>query len=126
MTENDILTHWQSIRRQLIASQIAPTLLLGATVWFLQTGLAEAGLVVRLAAIGILLASGILGALAQFSAASDGRALAADLRSIGADSAFARRVIATRPWLQVVRFGTPALFVVIFLALICALFFAPA
>ncbi len=126
MTENEILTHWQNLRRQFIASQLAPTLLLGATVWFLQTGLAEAALVVRLAAVGILLASGVLGALAQFSTATEGLALADDLRAIEARSAIARRVVATRPWLQLVRFGTPALFVTIFLTLICALFFARA
>jgi hypothetical protein len=67
MTEIDLLGLWQKARLHLVISQMAPTFLLIATVALFPLGLGQAPIVVRLAALGILLASGILGALVQFS-----------------------------------------------------------
>jgi hypothetical protein len=71
----------------------------------------------------ILLASGILGALAEFSAASQAQAVIDDLKTLPGASALRNRVISFRPWLDVVKFVTPAIFVAIFAALIIALYF---
>ena len=122
MTEHDLISLWTKARWHIIVSQFAPTFLLTALVAFLSLGLAEAALSVRIAAAGILLASGILGALAQIAAANEGLAIIADLRGLPAASALGRGVIASAPWVNVVRFVTPAVFVVVYLALLVALF----
>jgi len=63
MTETDLIRQWTSAQWHIIVSQIAPTLLLAFTVWMLVDGLAETSLAVRIAATGILLASGILASI---------------------------------------------------------------
>ena len=110
---------WQRARLHLIVSQIAPTLLLITTVALLQFGLAEASLMTRVAAVGILLASGILGALAQFQSASEAEQIAKDL--VGGE--YDQTVKGSVGWLWVPKFVTPAIFVVIFIALAIDLLF---
>ncbi|TFD30981.1 hypothetical protein E3T34_12310 [Cryobacterium sp. TMT1-62] len=122
MTEHELISLWTRARWHIIVSQFAPTFLLTALVAFLSLGLAEAELSVRIAAAGILLASGILGALAQIASANEGLAIVADLRALPASSALGRGVIASAPWINVVRFLTPAVFVVVYIAILAALF----
>ncbi|TFC34697.1 hypothetical protein [Cryobacterium sp. TMT2-42-4] len=122
MTEHELISLWTRARWHIIVSQLAPTFLLTALVAFLSLGLAEAELSVRIAAAGILLASGVLGALAQIASANEGLAIVADLRALPASSALGRGVIASAPWINVVRFLTPAVFVVVYIALVAALF----
>lgn len=121
MTEFELLRLWQKARLHLVVSQIAPTFLLIATVALFPLGLGQAPIVVRLAALGILLASGILGALVQFSSSAEAQAVAADLAALKMRSAMGERVISLAPWLNVVKFVTPAVFGVIFLCLMAAL-----
>ena len=113
----DTFSAWQRARLHLIVSQIAPTVLLVTTVALLQWGLADTPLAVRVAALGILLASGILGALVQFQSASEAQRLAEQLsgspfETVGAGSA---------SWLWVPKFLTPSVFVVIYVALVVAI-----
>ncbi|MEY2849057.1 MAG: hypothetical protein RI885_1724 [Actinomycetota bacterium] len=122
MDENTLIAHWVRARKHIILAQLGPIFLLTATVWLLQTGLAEMPLPVRLAAAGILLATGVLGAAAQIGAATEGRAAAADLAALGPVSSLGRSVVAGARWVNLVRLGTPALFVVIFVILLAALF----
>ena len=122
MTEHELISLWTRARWQIIVSQFAPTFLLTALVAFLSLGLAEAELSVRIAAAGILLASGILGALTQIASANEGLAIVADLCALPASSALGRGVIASAPWINVVRFLTPAVFVVVYIAILAALF----
>lgn len=121
MTETQLIAHWNTARWHIIVSQLAPTFLLAVTVWMLVDGLAETALPVRLAAIGILLASGVLGAVAQFAAANEGAAVIEELRALDSPSAIARRIIATGRGVDVVRFVSPAIFVLVFIALLVAL-----
>ncbi len=121
MTEIELLGLWQKARLHVVLSQIAPTFLLIATVALFPLGIAGAPIVVRLAALGILLASGILGALVQFSSAAEAQAVVADLAALKTPSATSRRAIALAPWFNVVKFVTPAVFGVIFLLLMAAL-----
>jgi hypothetical protein len=121
MTEDVLLSLWIRARWHLIVSQLAPTFLLIVTVGLLGTGLQSAPLLVRLAAVGILLASGILGALVQISAAGEALAIIEDLGDVDAPSALSLRIVASRPWIAVVRFVTPAIFVLVFVALLLAL-----
>lgn len=110
---SDELARWHQLRTTLVVSQMAPTGLLITTIALLQFGLAQSPLAVRVATAGILLASGILGALVQFQVASEAQALAPVL------DAGAR---ASVQWLWVVKFVTPTIFIVIYLALMAALF----
>ena len=121
MTEKELIDLWNRARMQLIVAQFAPTFLLITTVG-LVPAIREAGPVVAVAAWGILLASGILGALVEFSAAHEGQAVAEDLRSLKSPSALASRILRTAPWLHVAKYVTPAIFVGIFVALTIALF----
>lgn len=122
MSESDLLGHWANARWHIIVSQVAPTLLLTALIGFAALGLADTPLSVRIAAAGVLLASGILGALAQISAANEAKAVIGDLQRLDAPSALSRRVIASAPWISVVRLVTPAIFVIVYIALLTALF----
>jgi len=122
MTESDLIALWIKTRWHLIVSQIAPTFLLTALVGFLAIGLDTADLGVKIGAAGVLLASGILGALVQISSANEALAIIDDLRVIGAPSALSRRIVASAPWINVVRIGTPTIFVVVYLALLSSTF----
>lgn len=121
MTEKDLLELWLKTRNQLVLSQLAPTFLLITTVGLVEA-IKNLGLYVSLAAAGILLASGILGALVQYSASVEGQAIAQDLRDLPAKSLVARRVMSLGPWLNVSKFVTPTIFMGIFGALMLALF----
>ncbi|MGV3733162.1 MAG: hypothetical protein ACO1N6_07160 [Microcella sp.] len=122
MTENELIALWTRARWHIILSQLAPTFLLAATVWLLLEGLGEAPLAVRLAATGILLASGVLGATAQFSAGQEALAVIDDLRALPAASAVGRRIVASARGVDIVRFVGPAIFVLTFAALLAALY----
>ena len=121
MTEKDLLELWLRTRNQLVISQLAPTFLLITTVGLVGT-IRELGLYVSLAAAGILLASGILGALVQYSASVEGQAIALDLKNMPSKSVVASRVVSLGPWLNVSKFVTPAIFSAIFAFLLLALF----
>lgn len=121
MTEFELVTLWTTARWHIIMSQIAPTFLLTLAV-FVSTGLAETGSAVRIAAAGILLASGILGAAAQIAASNEGLAVIRDLRSLGSTGAVTGSIIAAAPWVNLVRYVAPAIFVVVYVALLWALF----
>jgi hypothetical protein len=121
MTEKDLLELWLRTRNQLVISQLAPTFLLITTVGLVGT-IRELGLYVSLAAAGILLASGILGALVQYSASVEGQAIAKDLQQLPAKSLLAQEVASLGPWLNVSKFLTPAVFTGIFVSLLLALF----
>ena len=111
MSQSEAQLLWQQSWNRIVVSQIAPTFLLITNVALLQFGLAGAGIWVRIAALLILLASGILGALAQFSSAKDAQ-------QAGTALGLASQV----RYLEVVKFVTPAVFVVIFVAIAAALF----
>ncbi|MEY2899963.1 MAG: hypothetical protein RL247_129 [Actinomycetota bacterium] len=110
----EIHARWLELRRLIVVSQMAPTFLLITVVGLLQFGLAETDVTVRLATAGILLASGILGALVQFQSATEAQALAAE----GSEDA----LTSSSRWMWVVKFVTPTVFVAIFIALMVALF----
>lgn len=120
MTEDILLTAWARARMHLIVAQLAPTFLLITTVGLIES-IRSAGTVTVWAAIGILLASGILGALAEFGSASDARAVARDLAALPRRSALAESAIGHARWLWVPQFLTPTVFIGIFVMLVIAL-----
>lgn len=121
MTEQELIQLWNMNRKQIITAQFAPTFLLTASIALLQFGLIETGWLIKFAALGILLASGILGALSQYSAATESIAVAKDLAALPATSAIGKQIISLAPWQNVVRFVTPAVFTAIFVLIFAAL-----
>ena len=121
MTEQELIQEFQKNRLHVILAQLAPTALLAFSA-IATPAIAESGLYLKIAFALILLASGILGALAEYSAASQAQAAIDDLKTLPGSSALRSRVISFRPWLEVVKFVTPAIFVAIFVAILAALF----
>jgi hypothetical protein len=121
MTEQELIQEFQKNRLHVILAQLAPTALLAFSA-IATPAIAESGDYLKVAFALILLASGILGALAEYSAASQAQAAIDDLNTLPGTSALRLRVISFRPWLEVVKFVTPAIFVAIFVAILAALF----
>lgn len=115
MDELELLELWNKNRQQIVVSQFAPTFLLIVTVGLITLGLAGGPLFLSLATLGILFASGILGALVQYSSATEAQAIAKDLAQIKSPSAVTQQALKIAPWLNVVRFVTPVIFILIFL-----------
>ena len=120
VTEKELIELWNRARTHLVVAQFAPTFLLITTVGLVPS-IVAAGPAVAVAAWGILLASGILGALVEFSAAHEAQAIARDLGSLTNRSAIADRIVRTVGWLHVAKYVTPTIFVGIFAALTIAL-----
>lgn len=121
MNQLDLVRQWSQAWTRIIIAQLAPTALLITTVALLQFGLADAPLSVRWGAELILLASGILGALAEFTAADEAMAISQELSSLAPGQPSTTRIAAAAKYLPVVKFVTPAIFVAIFVFLSVAL-----
>ena len=123
MNELDLIQLWNRLRNQIIFSQLAPTFLLISTIALLNDGLADAADSVKWATLGILLASGIFGFLAQYSAAAEARAVVSELRTVKSKSKVSSQLVRFNPWIDVIRFVTPSIFVAIYVLLCIALLF---
>jgi hypothetical protein len=123
MTELELIQLWNKLRNQVIFSQLAPTFLLIVTIALINDGLSDAALEVRLATMGILLASGIFGYLAQYSTATEARAVLAEIRTLKTKSKVSSQLIKFANWLDVIRYVTPTIFVSIYVFLGIALLF---
>lgn len=121
MTEAELIREFQTNRLHVVLAQLAPTGLL-AFAALATPAIAEAGGWTVHAFALILLASGILGALAEYSAAAQAQAVIDDLRKLPGESSLRNRVVSFRPWFDVVKFVTPAIFVAIFAAILAALY----
>jgi len=124
MNNAELIQQWNKLRDQVVIAQLAPSALLITSVALLQFGLADAGFWAKLAFAGILLASGILGALAEYAAATEAIAVAGDIAASSEQTRQTKQIVAFSPWMNVVRFVTPAIFVAIFGAILLALFAA--
>ena len=123
MTELELIYLWNKLRNQIIFSQLAPTFLLIMTIGLLNDGLAAANSTVRFATLGILLASGIFGFLAQYSSATEARAVTAELKTLKTKTKVSNTLIKFSKWLDVIRYVTPTIFVGIYVFLVIALLF---
>ena len=123
MIELELIQLWNKLRNQVIFSQLAPTFLLIATISLLNDGLDTQPLAVKTATLGILLASGIFGYLAQYSAATEARALLAEIRTLKTKSKLSSQLLKFAKWLDVIRYVTPTIFVGIYVVLGIALLF---
>ena len=116
MTEYELIKLWNKSRNQLTLAQLAPTFLLITTLGLIEEIKAYGNYPV-IAALGILLASGILGALVEFSAANEGQSIAREIAKLSSRSALSETIVKTAVWLHVAKYLTPAIFVGIFIAL---------
>jgi hypothetical protein len=121
MTEQELIQEFEKNRLHIILAQLAPTGLL-AFAAIATPAIAASGDYLKLGFALILLASGILGALAEYSAAAQAQAVIDDLKALPGSSRVRDRVISFRPWLEVVKFVTPAIFIAIFAAILAALY----
>ena len=121
MTEAELIREFQTNRLHVVLAQLAPTGLL-AFAALATPAIAEVGGWTVHAFALILLASGILGALAEYSAAAQAQAVIDDLGKLPGESSLRNRVVSFRPWFDVVKFVTPAIFVAIFAAILAALY----
>ncbi len=118
MNPSELFLQWNKAWQTIVVSQLAPTFLLITTAG-LVAELDQQPMGLRLAVIMILLASGILGALAQFWGASQAQAAASDLASSTAgETQTVASMVKAAKWLAVVKFVTPAIFTVIFVLLV--------
>jgi hypothetical protein len=125
VNEKDLLGLWSGARLHIMVAQFAPTFLLTVIITALALDGGDGGpIAVRIAATGILLASGILGSIAQYTSASEAQAVVADLRQIENPSRVVQQIIQTAWWTTIVKFVTPAIFMVIYLAILWELFIA--
>ena len=121
METSQLIREFNTNRLHLILAQLAPTGLL-AFAAIATPAIASSGDFLKAGFALILLASGILGALAEYSAASQAQATI-DTLKLGSDqSPLVRRIISFRPWLEVAKFVTPAIFVAIFVAILLGLY----
>jgi hypothetical protein len=120
MNELELIRLWQKSRQQIIIAQLAPTFLLITTAGLVDQ-VRAAGAYTIWAVLGILLASGILGALAEFTAANEAQAIARDIMTLNKKSAISETILKQSVWMHVVKFLTPAIFIGIFIALFLAL-----
>jgi hypothetical protein len=119
MNASELFLQWNKAWQTLVISQLAPTFLLITTA-SLVGPLHEQSMNLRFAVILILLASGILGSLAQFWASAQAQAAAKDLASIG-ESATIQTMLKAAKWLAVSKYVTPAIFTAIFVVLLVEL-----
>ncbi len=120
MKERQLIDRWLSLRNQLIVAQLAPTFLL-ITTCGLAAEIRSGGSFLVWATLGILLASGILGALVEFSAANEAQAVARDLAKLEKQSRLAKNIVKNATWLYVAKYLAPAIFIAIFVLLALAL-----
>ena len=120
MSEQELIQNYLKMRMQIIVSQLAPTVLLGFAVFITPT-IATYNDPLKFAFVFILLASGILGALAQFTASREMTSVAADLGALENPSKTAKGITQWAQLYWIPMFVTPAIFLVIFISLIAGL-----
>jgi hypothetical protein len=102
LNELELIQLWNKSRNQLVFAQLAPTFLLITTAG-LVPAVKSAGNYTVWGVLGILLASGILGALVEYSAAHEAQAVASDLKALGSKSRISATIAKTAPWLHVAK-----------------------
>lgn len=120
MSEQELIQNYLKMRTQIIFSQLAPTALLGFAAFATPT-IATYNDPLQFAFVFILLASGILGALVQFTASREMTLLAADLSELESPSRTATGIAKWAQLYWIPMFVTPAIFLVIFISMISGL-----
>lgn len=97
MDERDLIKQWNTMRSQIIMSQMAPALVLIATfvlaIYGKFEGASDAAAYLTVVVVAV---TGILATISQYAAVREGEALLADLRKIEKSSALAQKIADSR------------------------------
>jgi hypothetical protein len=97
MDERDLIKQWNTMRSQIIMSQMAPALVLIATfvlaIYGKFEGASDAAAYLTVVVVAV---TGILATISQYAAVREGEALLADLRKLEKPSALAQKIADSR------------------------------
>lgn len=97
MDEKDLIKLWNSMRSQIIAAQIAPTLLLISVFVLAAFGKFEtASDAVKYLTVGVAAATGILAIISQYATIREAESLIVDLKNVNKPSALAKKISESR------------------------------
>lgn len=97
MDEKDLIKLWNSMRSQIIAAQIAPTLLLISVFVLAAFGKFEAASdAVKYLTVGVAAATGILAIISQYATIREAASLIVDLKNVNKPSALAKKISGSR------------------------------
>lgn len=97
MDEKDLIKLWNSMRSQIIAAQIAPTLLLISVFVLAAFGKFEAASdAVKYLTVGVAAATGILAIISQYATIREAASLIVDLKNVNKPSALAKKISESR------------------------------
>ena len=97
MDERDLIKQWNTMRSQIIMSQMSPALVLIATFVLAIYGKFEgAPTAAAYLTVVVVAVTGILATISQYAAVREGEALLADLRKIEKPSALAQKIADSR------------------------------
>ena len=93
MDEKDLIKLWNTMRSQVIAAQIAPTLLLIGVFTLAAFGKFEAASdQVKYLVIGVAAATGILAIISQYATIREAESLIVDLKKLNKTSELAKKI----------------------------------
>lgn len=93
MDEKDLIKFWNTMRSQVIAAQIAPTLLLIGVFTLAAFGKFEAASdQVKYLVIGVAAATGILAIISQYATIREAGSLIVDLKKLNKTSELAKKI----------------------------------
>jgi len=97
MDERDLIKQWNTMRSQIVMSQMAPALVLIATfvlaIYGKFEGASDAAAYLTVVVVAV---TGILATISQYAAVREGEALLADLRKIEKPSTLAQKIADSR------------------------------
>lgn len=97
MDERDLIKQWNTMRSQIIMSQMAPALVLIATFVLAIYGKFDgASTAAAYLTVVVVAVTGILATISQYAAVREGEALLADLRKIEKPSVLAQKIADSR------------------------------
>ena len=102
MNEKDLIKLWNKMRMQIIAAQVAPSLvLIGVFVLASFNKFDQASAGAKYLAIGVAGVTGILAIISQYAVVREAEALVADLAKVANPSLLAKRISNSRGLLSI-------------------------
>lgn len=123
MDEKDLIKLWNTMRSQVIAAQIAPTLLLIGVFTLAAFGKFEAASdPVKYLVIGVAAATGILAIISQYATIREAGSLIVDLKKLNKTSELAKKISESGQLLTLSAVAVVGLGVAVFAAVTWAVF----
>ena len=123
MDEKDLIKLWNTMRSQVIAAQIAPTILLIGVFTLAAFGKFEAASdPVKYLVIGVAAATGILAIISQYATIREAESLIVDLKKLNKTSELAKKISESGQLLTLSAVAVVGLGVAVFAAVTWAVF----